>query len=183
MRILDVGGFSGFWLSSGVQSQITILRPEAPEPLGPDCPANITSIQGDGCNLTGHGDGSFDLVFSNSVIEHVGNWERQKAFAREALRVGRRVWIQTPAFEFPMEPHVLTPFFHWLPGKWREKLYPLTAWAIFQRPKPTIADYHLHVCAELLSRRNMSELFPGAQIITERFLLLPKSYVAWTGGN
>lgn len=38
----------------------------------------------------------FDLVYSNSVIEHLGTWEKQQAFAAEARRVGRGYWIPTP---------------------------------------------------------------------------------------
>ena len=70
--ILDVGGFSGFWKDSGVPAQITILRLDGAEILPAGTPANIRSIVGDGCDLCDHADKSYDIVFSNSVIEHVG---------------------------------------------------------------------------------------------------------------
>ncbi len=145
--ILDVGGFSAFWRDSGVTAQITILRLDGAEILPPGTPSNIRSIDGDGCDLREHADKSFDLVFSNSVIEHVGDWERQCAFARSAMRVGRRVWAQTPAFEFPLEPHVLTPFFHWLPKATQEKLLPWTVWALIQRPPPPVLLRPTSTCA------------------------------------
>lgn len=179
MRILDVGGFSGFWSESGVPAQITILRPEGPENLPPECPPNIRSVAGDGCNLQEYADHSFDLVFSNSVIEHVGDADRQQVFAHEACRVGKSVWMQTPARAFPIEPHVLTPFFHWLPPAWQERLFPWTVWGLLRKPKPTLADYHLHVQARLLSRREVAAWFPGARIVTERFCGWPKSYIAY----
>ena len=103
------------------------------------------------------------------------------AFAREALRVGRRVWAQTPAWEFPLEPHVLTPFFHWLPKAAQKWLLPWTVWALLKAPKPTEQDY-AQVRACLLSGREMRELFPGARILTEYFWGLPKSYVAFHAG-
>jgi 2-polyprenyl-3-methyl-5-hydroxy-6-metoxy-1,4-benzoquinol methylase len=61
---------------------------------------------------------SFDIVFSNSVIEHVGDAESQQQFAHEIARVGRAYWVQTPNRRFPVEPHLLTPFLHFLPTRW-----------------------------------------------------------------
>ena len=59
-------------------------------------------------------DGEFDLVYCSSVIEHVPP-ARRETFARELRRVGRGWFVQTPAFSFPIEPHALLPFAHWLP--------------------------------------------------------------------
>lgn len=176
--ILDVGGFSGFWADSGVSSSITILRPEGPEDLPVGTPPNIRSIGGDGRDLRDHGDQSYDLVFSNSVIEHVGDEGQQRAFAGESLRVGRSVWVQTPAWEFPIEPHVLTPFIHWLPQPLQEKLLPWTVWALLRTPAER-AQWVQHVRARLLSRREMERWFPGTRILTERFCGWPKSYTAF----
>ena len=64
---------------------------------------------GDGCALK-FPDKSYDIAFSNSVIEHVGSWERQQAFAKDIRRVGKAIWVQTPARECLIEPHYLAPF-------------------------------------------------------------------------
>lgn len=176
--ILDVGGFSNFWKEAGIRSKITILRPEGPEPLPPDCPDNFRSVKGDGCNLRDYGDGAFDIVFSNSVIEHVGTFEKQIEFAKETARVGKGYWVQTPAMEFPIEPHLLVPFYHYMPRPLQEKLFRFTVWALLRKGRATVQDYHNHSRAYLLSRRKMTELFPGGELITERILGLPKSYVA-----
>ena len=58
---------------------------------------------------------AYDIGFSNSVIEHVGSWERQQQFASEMRRVAKSLWVQTPAYECPIEPHYMTPLVHYLP--------------------------------------------------------------------
>jgi len=176
--ILDLGGFSAFWRHSGVDSQIIVLQLEGAEDLPAGTPANIRSIAGDGCDLREHADQSFDLVFSNSVIEHVGDLERQQSFAREALRVGRSVWVQTPAWEFPVEPHLLTPFIHWFPQSTYERLIPLSVWGLLRNAEERAA-WSRHVRARLISAREMRAMFPGARLITERFCGLPKSHIAY----
>ncbi|RUV78647.1 class I SAM-dependent methyltransferase, partial [Mesorhizobium sp. M1A.F.Ca.IN.020.32.1.1] len=68
---------------------------------------------GDARHLKNYADKSVDLVHSNSVIEHVGPWQDMSAMASELLRVGRSGWVQTPAWEFPIEPHFRLPLLHW----------------------------------------------------------------------
>ncbi len=58
-------------------------------------------------------DGTFDVVTSNAVIEHVGSLENQRFFVSELLRVGGRVFITAPHRYFPVEPHTGIPFLHW----------------------------------------------------------------------
>ena len=75
----------------------------------------VQLVQGDGCRLP-FVDGAFDFVFSNAVIEHVGDRRRQRDFVRECLRVaGRRVFICAPNRLFPHDNHVAIPLLHWLP--------------------------------------------------------------------
>src|SRR5438105_2665776 len=52
-------------------------------------------------------DNAFEIVYSNSVIEHLGNLDDQRRFAAECRRVGRSYFVQTPNRHFPVEPHVL----------------------------------------------------------------------------
>jgi SAM-dependent methyltransferase len=61
----------------------------------------------------------FDLVYCSSVIEHVPP-ARRAPFAAEVRRVGRGLFVQTPAFSFPIEPHSLLPGAHWLPVRLRK---------------------------------------------------------------
>jgi SAM-dependent methyltransferase len=76
----------------------------------------VRYVQGDALALPFE-DGEFDIVFSNAVIEHVGGREQQRRFVREALRVGRQVFITTPNRRFPVEVHTRLPLVHWLPDR------------------------------------------------------------------
>jgi Methyltransferase domain len=74
----------------------------------------IRTVVADGRELP-FGDGEFDVAFSNAVVEHVGSREDQKRFCHELARVARRVFVTTPNRLFPVDPHTLRPFVHWLP--------------------------------------------------------------------
>lgn len=175
-KILDIGGTPYNWLLVNCPAQITLLNIKLPNPL-PELPANITYIQGDGTDLHFR-DNTFDIVFSNSVIEHLFNIENQAKFAAEALRVGRQVWIQTPARSFFFEPHFLTPFFHFLPKELQIKLARnFTVWGWITRPTDTYAKNMVQEI-NLLAFREFQKMFPNCYIYNEKFLWLTKAYIA-----
>lgn len=61
-------------------------------------------------------DGSFDLVHSSAVLEHVGSIANQAKMVAETLRVARRaVYLTTPNRWYPIEFHTMVPLLHWLP--------------------------------------------------------------------
>lgn len=64
--------------------------------------------------------GTFDLVYSNAVVEHVGARDDQQRFLREHARVGRHWVATTPNRWFPVESHTLRLFRHWSPA-WRRR--------------------------------------------------------------
>lgn len=108
--LLDVGGYPGTWTPHPpLVARIDCLNIH-PVKWNPESAPNhsIRILIGDGCQLE-MSDQEYDIAFSNSVIEHVGDWERQAAFASEIRRVGKNLWIQTPAKECPIEPHYLAP--------------------------------------------------------------------------
>lgn len=179
--ILDVGGYPHTWTVVPQQAdRIDCLNlhiyPWREERNFPD--HRINMIEGDACNLQ-FTDGSYPVLFSNSVIEHVGDDAAQERFAHEARRVGQRLWIQTPAFECPVEPHFLTLFIHWLPPRLRKRLARnFTLWGWLERPSKAKVDEFVDY-TRLLTKKRMGELFPDCQIRTERLLMLfPKSYIA-----
>jgi hypothetical protein len=141
-----------------------------------------TWVAGDGRALPFR-DAAFDVVFSNSVIEHVGDAASQQLFALEVARVGRAYWVQTPNRWFPVEQHLLTPLVHWLPQSWQAAIVRRgTVWSALTRPTPDRRDFYIeHFLRDirLLSYREVARLFPGARIIRERFLGATKSLIAY----
>lgn len=179
-NLLDVGGAAGFWDEENLEGcRLVVLNLPQGLPAGPISRQKVSLAWGDGCYLP-FADAAFDIVFSNSVIEHLGAWEKQMKFAAEALRVGNAVWIQTPAFACPIEPHFLAPVVHWLPASWRIVLARnFTLWGLLHRPSWE-ACQKMVAEIRLLTKREMEALFPGCEIWTERiFGVFPKSYIAF----
>src|SRR5690242_1593213 len=111
--ILDIGGNVYDWTDVPISSQITILNVAATDPWG-ECHGRFTYRQGDGRALPFEAQ-SYDIVYCNSVIEHLRTLEDQRLLAAECQRVGKRVFVQTPNRWFPIEPHFLTIFLHYFP--------------------------------------------------------------------
>jgi len=177
-RVLDVGGTPETWDMLPVRPRVTLLNtPRTRDELS----RAAWWVAGDGRMLPFR-DRVFDVVFSNSVIEHVGDAASQQSFAREVARVGRAYWVQTPNRWFPVEQHLLTPLIHWLPGAWQRAIVPrFTIWNLLVRPSRDRHDFYVaHYLDEvrLLSAAQFAALFPGARLIRERFCGWTKSLVA-----
>src|SRR5580704_14616063 len=177
-RILDVGGTPANWTLLGVRPQVTILNlPRAME----EDRASMTWIFADGCRLPFR-DRSFDVVFSNSVIEHLGDAGKHEQYAREIARVGVRYFVQTPNRWFPVEPHLLTPLVHFLPRRWQGIIVRrFTVWQWMERPSEDRRAFYIeHYLKDirLLSHGDMARLFPDARLVRERFLGWTKSLIA-----
>jgi SAM-dependent methyltransferase len=177
-RILDIGGTPYNWELCPVRPRLTILNtPRATEPV----PEGVDWVAADGCKLP-FGDAAFDIVFSNSVIEHLGTTERQREFASEVMRVGRRFCVQTPNRWFPVETHLLTPLVHYLPKRLQAPL--VRRWTVWQALTGIRGErrefYIEHYLADvlLLDAGALMALFPGAEIRRERFLGATKSLLA-----
>jgi hypothetical protein len=178
--ILDVGGTPFNWRLIGYEHEVRMLNLAsdlAERRDTADLPANLSFVAGDGTALQ-FPDGAFEIAFSNSVIEHVGSFEKQRAFANEVRRVGSKLWIQTPARSFFFEPHYLAPFVHWMPRSLQKRiLRNLSVWGLLARPSQRQVD----ACVDstrLLSFDEMRELFPDCQVVRERFLFMTKSLLA-----
>lgn len=179
-RVLDLGGAPAIWQHVSIPLEITLLN--LPGGISLDELAILQSaslsqhtfhvVEGDACDVAQFGDRSFDLVFSNSVIEHVGPPVKQAKFAHEVLRLGRSHWVQTPSKWFPIEAHSGMPFY-WLYPEWLRAAL-LRSWR--KRLPAWWADYI--GTTRVLSRRRVAELFPQSQTRTDYFLGFPKSYVA-----
>ena len=123
-------------------------------------------------------DKSYDIAYSNSVIEHVGNFSDQLAFAQEVRRIAPRYFVQTPNKWFPIEPHFVCLGIHWLPpAVFKRVVRWLSLWGWMVKAPQTEIDKHVD-SIRLLSIDEMRQLFPDAEIVRERFLLFTKSIVA-----
>ena len=180
ISMLDVGGTISFWermeFVNEKKVKITLLNLGKQEN---NSGQNITCIVGDGCSMGSIKDQEFDVVFSNSVIEHVGTFEKQRQMANEIQRVGTSYFIQTPNYWFPFEPHFLMIGFQYLPVRIRAFLIRRFSLGWFDR----ITDYDESVKVashiRLLKKRELGKLFPGATIIREKFLGLTKSFIVY----
>ncbi len=177
-RIVDIGGTPYNWQQLDIEPHVTLINKNAPSQDPQGLRSDMELVEGDATGLPFE-DGEFDIAFSNSVIEHLYTRDNQVRFVTEANRVAKRIWIQTPAREFFLEPHLITPFVHWLPDTAKRRLYRnLTVWGLMNRPSAEQVD-DLVDELQLLRRSDMEALFPDCEILVERWLGMPKSYIAY----
>jgi SAM-dependent methyltransferase len=165
-RVLDLGGTPLLWELSPIRPCVTLLNIRQFDTALP-------SIVADAVRLPLK-DGSFDVVFSNSLIEHLppASWQ---AFANECRRVGMHLWVQAPNQRFPIEPHLMTPFIHWLPRPWQHRLARWSVRALVSDDSDRIVRVADHI--HLPTADQMRSLFPDARIVVERWLGMPKSLI------
>jgi hypothetical protein len=174
MRVLDLGGTVKHWETGPLRPASVVVVNLLPEQSSVDW---ITAVQGDACNPpTAVRAAQYDLVYSNSLIEHVGGHARRCEFAAVVHAVAPRHWVQTPNRHFPIEPHWLFPGLQFLPHR-------LQAWAIRRWPlSPARPDRDRALQdvleVELLTRTQMQYYFPRSRILKERVAGLSKSLIA-----
>jgi hypothetical protein len=178
-RILDIGGVPEYWenvrdIIGQRNCHVTLLNLTSHSVDS----TFFESLVGDGRDIPWLTDKSFDLVHSNSVIEHVGRWQDMKAMAHEVRRLAPSYFVQTPYFWFPIEPHCATAFFHWMPRSIRvSMLMRRPRWHWGQAPDVDTA-MQLIESAVLLDHQMLAALFPDAVIHRERLFCLTKSLIA-----
>lgn len=178
LRILDIGGTVRYWrafdsLLAGRDLDITIVNLDAHEQ---EVTERLRVRAGDGCALA-FGADSFDIVHSNSTIEHVGAWARKASMAREIRRVAPHYFVQTPNYWFPVEPHYRRPFIHWYPEAVRARM-------ILRKKRgflsATTFDEAMEIVQShtLLTPSQMKALFPDGRLVRERVGPFTKSLIA-----
>lgn len=179
VRVLDVGGHVHFWKQHtaifGKRFQITALNLDrAASAAEPD----LIQVRGDARSMPQYADQSFDLCFSNPVIEHVGTLYDQMAMAREIRRVGKSYLVQTPNRYFPVESHFLLPLWQFYPKALRRILCTRfnVGW-MRRQPDPLLALAEIEQI-RLLNAGEMRRLFPDAEISRERIGPFTKSIIA-----
>ena len=181
LSILDVGGTVEFWEKSDLINNdnvnITLLNLQLFKPEY----SNVESVFGDARNLEIFEDNKFDVVFSNSVIEHVGNFDDQMKMAKEIKRVGKAYFVQTPNYYFPIEPHYRAIGFQFLP--YRTKFFILKKFDVgrVKRCTDNNTAFNESKRIRLLTLIELKHLFPYSNIFKERFLGFTKSLIAYDG--
>ncbi len=172
MKILDIGGQPQIWDHVKIPLQITCLNLPGIATTDHKTHHEIIYVEGDGCSMPEFQSGHFDLVFSNSVIEHVGNYKKRKMFADEVIRLSKCYWIQTPYKYYPIEAHCGMPFW-WLYPKFMRSFF-IARWR-----KMLPAWTEMVENTEVVSTTEMKKLFPKANIEKE-WLIFPKSLIAFS---
>jgi hypothetical protein len=180
LTILDVGGTSAdFWKrlvhpDDGVKVVLLNVSSVAIDD-------RFESVIGDARDLRAFGNRSIDIVFSNSVIEHVGDFDDQRKMATEVRRVAKRYFVQTPNVLFPIEPHFLVPGFQFMPLELRAFLLTQSRLGWVPRERDRRIAKEIVGSVRLLTTGEMRTLFPEASVYRERFLGMTKSIVAYHG--
>jgi hypothetical protein len=181
VEVLDIGGTQQFWNlmlgDADPDIRVTLLNIDHQ----PVSSKRFISAAGDARSIPQFAENSFDVVFSNSVIEHVGDYSDQRRMADEVRRVARRYFVQTPNKRFPLEPHFLFPFFQYLPLGTRAWLVNRFDVGWYRRIPDRSAALTEVESIQLLTRREFAALFPEARIHEEKFGGLTKSFVAIGG--
>lgn len=185
MRVLDLGGTAWFWQTAPqLPAHVTLVNLDGEDDqTGPgidavDAPCSMSQLRADATSdlapLVGE---RFDLVFSNSVIEHVGGYGARARFARNVERLADRYWVQTPYRYFPVEPHWLFPGFQFLPLRLRATVS--AHWPLgYVQTDSTDDGLEAALGTELMTVTEMRHLFPHASIVREALLGMTKSIIA-----
>jgi Methyltransferase domain len=180
LRILDVGGVEAYWWDKrkliARPVDITLVNLDGGQPAAKP---GFAFLQGNACHLPEFADNSFDVIHSNSVIEHVGQWSNMMSMAKEISRIAPNYFVQTPYFWFPMEPHARTLFLHWFPESIKFRLVMARKCGPYWSKAATV-DQAMRTIQDaiLLDGRMFSALFPDATIIPEKFFGMTKSLMA-----
>ena len=155
------------------------------EPSGEDDSVRAEVVKGDACDPPDVlAVSQFDLVYSNSVIEHVGGHDRRKRFAASARSLAPHHWVQTPYRYFPVEPHFVFPAYQHLPLRTRTLIgrhWGPTRRGVHELDRDAAIDFVQSI--ELLSITEMKAYFPESELIRERFGGLTKSIIATTASS
>jgi hypothetical protein len=178
LKILDIGGTQYFWEKMNYTKEpdihftlVNLYPQEAPG-------KNFTCVVGDATSLP-FKDKEFDIVFSNSVIEHLFTKENQEKMASEIRRVGKNYFVQTPNLYFPIEPHWLFPLFQFLPFSLR--VFMTQHFDIGGYPKTNNREAAVTRVKEvrLLTKREMKKMFPEGGYYKEEFFFMTKSIIMY----
>lgn len=182
VNLIDIGGTYQYWKivpdSFLEKNRVSITIANLPGTESYQASGAFQFAPVDGRDLSRFDDNQFHIAHSNSVVEHVGDWESMVKFSNELKRVARKYFVQTPNYWFPIEPHCMTPLFHWLPKPLRVELVRKFNLGHWKKSSSVIDAVSVVESARLLDKTMFAALFDDADVLGERFLFLTKSWVA-----
>lgn len=179
LRIVDLGGTELFWKSVGFDFlrergiKITLVNKKD---LAIENQDLFEAVTADATQFGPHA--KYDVCFSNSCIEHVGTISDMKRFSDAVRNAADTYFVQTPSFNFPVEPHFFFVAFHWLPLSVRAWLLRTFSFGHHTRLPDYLGSFMVAQSSQLLTRRLFAAIFHDGRIVRERFFGLTKSYIA-----
>ncbi|WP_157961327.1 SAM-dependent methyltransferase [Microvirga flavescens] len=186
-RILDIGGTHYYWALDDDylnerRGKVTIIVANVDEPTE-EKNELCEYVVGDATAQDIYESYDYDLIHSNSVIEHVGAWPKVKAMADHIRASQRAYYIQTPNYWFPVEPHFRSVGFQWLPESTRASML-MKRQRGFRGPAKNWDDaMDLVESVKLLTASQLRGLFPEAALLRERIGPLTKSFMVVGNGH
>ncbi len=196
VKILDLGGTVNFWsqleYADSDEFDITIVNIEEDPLLFPpllnhagtsfikrELKNEIKFIKADAADLSRFKSNDFDIIFSNSLIEHIGSYAEQKKFAEEIMRTGKKYFIQTPNYYFPFEPHFLFPCFQFFPQTIQIFLLTNFKMGWFQKCSSANEAKLLLNSINLLKKKTLIRFFTNGKLYKEKILFFTKSFIIY----
>lgn len=179
--VLDLGGTVTNWLRAPVAPASVTIVNLVEEPSELPAPGWISVCIGDACEPAAlPSRESYDLVYSNSLLEHVGGHARRQQLADVVHRSAPRHWVQTPYRYFPVEPHWLFPGMQFLPLPLRARI--AARWPLAHTRAESVESAVASVqWTDLIGQTEMRHYFPDSTLLRDRFWLIPKSLIAVRG--
>lgn len=182
ITILDAGGSADYWkereLLADERFSITVLNlPGGAAGFGESRYPGVAEIPGDATRLLEQfPPKAFDIVFSNSLIEHVGDIRKQRAMADGIREVGNAYWVQTPNYYSPLEPHFISPLCPPYMPEWVRvigaRISPYGGGTTWRK-----ARHELDII-RLMRGSELEAIFPDAEVLPEQVLGFVKSWIA-----
>lgn len=187
-RLIDLGGTVKFWENWGLAKQplvdVTLVNNHDLDKNHANDPItlpNIRRLNADVLTLSAADFAQYDVIFSNSLIEHLPGRELQRQLAQAIIDSGRPYFLQTPNKRSPLDPHFPRPYVPFFAAYPRPVQARLLSWSALG--SSCAAPSYDAALARLqnyfpLTARDVRQLFPQARIVMERPLGVPMSIIA-----
>lgn len=186
MSVLDLGGTPVSWRFSPVKpATLTVVNlwlPPVCEGIGADREVpdvDAVSLEGDATDpdlLCGQ---HFNLIYCNSLIEHITDDDARDRLADNVSRLGTHHWVQTPNRHFPIEMHWRFPGFQYLPVRVQAQIARCwDAGGFTSRGRTLVEAIEQVESVDLLDDVEMRRYFPSSALVRERFGGVTKSLIA-----